>query len=132
MNNIEFDKESNLYKWEIDYFDKMIHKAKTNNEREFFQALRFRHAHSYCIADDRLVDIADTDDHIYLFRLNMNEYELGHQKPDGTWDEEKHVMNIVEVMDINLKDAGYIQQDLTVLEWLRKNDYRFVHYDRED
>lgn len=41
-------------------------------------------------------------------------------------------MNIAEVMDINLKFAGYIQQDLTVLEWLRMHDFQMVHYDRED
>lgn len=132
MNLIEFDKVSNLYKWELKYFGEMIQEAKTDNEREFFQTLRYRHAHNYCIADDRLVDIADTEDRIYLFRLNMNEYEIGHQNADGAWDEEQHVMNIAEVMDINLKFAGYIQQDLTVLEWLRMHDFQMVHYDRED
>lgn len=124
--------DTNLLPWEEEYFATRIKEAITDNERIFFETLRHRHNHHWYIVDDRLVEETSNKERIYLWRLLGNEYEIDHQREDGTWDTEYHVMDIKEVMEINLKDVGYIKENLTVLDWLRKNDFSFVNYNNLD
>jgi len=111
------------------YFEKMVTDAKSEKEREFFQTMRFRHANNFILTDDRLVEDTENTDHIYLYRLIENEFEVGQMLPDGE-HKEQHVMDIKEAMELNLMDLGYIDRNLTVLEWLRENDFAMVNYER--
>ena len=43
---------------------------------------------------------------------------------------EEHVMTLSEALAINLKNAGLLNQNLTLLEWLRERDYMCVNYNR--
>ena len=39
-------------------------------------------------------------------------------------------MNLSEVLSLNLKNLGYIDRNLTLLDWLRENNYAYVNYNR--
>ena len=39
-------------------------------------------------------------------------------------------MCLSEVLSLNLKTLGFIDRDLTLLEWLRETDYTYVNYNR--
>ena len=39
-------------------------------------------------------------------------------------------MTLSDALSLNLKELGFIDRDLTLLEWLRESGYRYVNYDR--
>ena len=39
-------------------------------------------------------------------------------------------MTLSEALAINLKEIGFIDRDITLLEWLRESDYKYVNYNR--
>ena len=43
--------------------------------------------------------------------------------------EDVYAMDLEEAMAINLKDAGLLDNDVTLLEWLRARDYKGIKYD---
>lgn len=67
--------------------------------------------------------------HISVFEPVVMNDVLGHGiGTDGAYEE--HVMNLSEALALNLKQLGYIDRDLTLLEWLRECDYSVVNYER--
>ena len=71
----------------------------------------------------------DGKDEIYIVREYYEEYVVG-QGIDSDGENEVHVMNLSEALALNLKKLGFIDRDLTLLEWLRESDYRYVNYQR--
>ena len=79
--------------------------------------------------NELLVSEYENDDEIYLVREYYEEYLVGHGiGTDGA--EEEHVMTLSDALSLNLKELGFIDRDLTLLEWLRESGYRYVNYDR--
>lgn len=81
----------------------------------------------FAMSNDLILFEQDNKDSIYLIRCEYEEYIVGHMT-DGKYDDEYHAMTLSEVLAINLKSLGYINEDLTLFEWLRKNDYAGIQY----
>lgn len=108
-------------------FRKMKDHYISNNERIFFEKMQEKEETDFAMSNDLILFEQDNKDSIYLIRCEYEEYIVGHMT-DGKYDDEYHAMTLSEALAINLKSLGYINEDLTLFEWLRKNDYAGIQY----
>ena len=110
-------------------FESMKGRYVSENEAEFFRKMQHKEEQEITGLNELLVSEYENDDEIYLVREYYEEYLVGHGiGTDG--DEEEHVMTLSDALSLNLKELGFIDRDLTLLEWLRESGYRYVNYDR--
>lgn len=110
-------KDSELFNWMESHY----HSA---NEQEFFEKLRFKQENVLTVSHDLIMSENNNEDGLYLVRCEYEEYIVGQEHVI----EEQHVMCLSEAMEINLKKAGLLDKDITLLEWLRQRDFRGVEY----
>ena len=126
--------ENNIHElWAEDkaLFERMRGNYVSNNEANFFKNIQYKQEHEITGLNDLLISEYENPDEIYLVRMYYDEYLLGY-KIDSNGEFEEHVMNLSEVLALNLKELGYINRNLTLLEWLRENDYAYVNYNRNN
>ena len=123
--------EANHKLWEkdIELFEKMKGNYVSDNEANFFKNIEYKQKYEITSLNDLLISEYENPDEIYLVRLYYEEYILGY-KIDSDGEFEEHVMSLSDVLSLNLKDLGFIDRDLTLLEWLRETDYAYVNYNR--
>lgn len=110
-------------------FEKMETQYVSDNEKNFFKNIRYKQEFEITGLNDLLVSEYENSDEIYIVRECYEEYIVGHGiGADGA--QEEHVMSLSEALNLNLKDLGYIDRNVTVLEWLRECDYVYVKYNR--
>lgn len=110
-------------------FEEMEAQYVSNNEKSFFENIRYKQESEISGLNDLLVSEYENPDEIYVVRKCYEEYVVGHGiGTDGA--QETHVMSLSEALNLNLKDLGYINRDLTLLDWLREGDYACVKYNR--
>ena len=108
-----------------EYYEKMAKAYCSENERVFFETMKERQQHVFTYANDLLLSEYDNEDSIYIVRHYYNEFEIGR----AGLMEDVYAMDLEEAMAINLKDAGLLDNDVTLLEWLRARDYKGIKYD---
>ena len=108
-----------------EYYEKMAKVYCSENERVFFETMKERQQHVFTYANDLLLSEYDNEDSIYIVRHYYNEFEIGR----AGLMEDVYAMDLEEAMAINLKDAGLLDNDVTLLEWLRARDYKGIKYD---
>lgn len=117
--------------WDVDakLFASMKGNYVSANEENFFKNIQFKQEYECTLLNDLLVSEYENADEIYVIREVFDEYVVGHGiGTDGA--QEEHVMNLSEALALNLKELGFIDRDLTLLDWLRECDYRVVNYGR--
>lgn len=117
--------------WEVDekLFDSMRENSVSVNERNFFSIIRHKQECEVTGLNELLVSEYENEDEIYLVREYYEEYVVG-QGIGSDGENEVHVMNLSEALALNLMELGFIDRNLTLLEWLRECDYRYVNYQR--
>lgn len=105
-------------------FNEMIRNSKSENERIFFVTMKNKEEHVLTISNDLILSEHDNDDHLYMVRLGYEEYLVGKSEDS----KEFHAMTLKEALDLNLKAHGWINEDITLLQWLQKHDYNGVQY----
>lgn len=110
-------------------FDTMSAQYVSGNEKVFFETLCNLEQWDYSVAHDFLLLGSDNDEHIFLIRVNYNEYLFGFDDLQGNHIYE-HVMNLSRALNSNLKQLGILNRDVTLLGWLRERDYKGVSYER--
>lgn len=115
--------------WADDYklFADMEGHYVSENEKTFFEKMRQKMEYEIAISNDLILSEVDNDDRIYIVRCIYDEIIVGHGVA-GHYDPEHHVMNLSQALGANLKELGYLDRDLTLLEWLRERDYKGVRY----
>ena len=101
----------------------------SSNEENFFKHLQYKEEYEITGLNDLLVSEYENEEEIYLVRMYYEEYLVG-QGIGSDGAREEHVMTLSEALAINLKNAGLLNQNLTLLEWLRERDYMCVNYNR--
>jgi hypothetical protein len=99
------------------------------NEEKFFKTLQYKEENEITGLNDLLISEYENNDGIYLVRMYYEEYVIG-QGVDSDGARETHVMTLSEALALNLKDAGLLERNQTLLEWLRGRDYDCVNYNR--
>lgn len=118
-----------LWREDEKLFEDMTKHYVSENEKNFFSIIRHKQEFEITGLNDLLVSEYENDDEIYIVREYYEEYVVGHGI-DSNGENEVHVMNLSEALALNLKDLGFIDRNLTLLEWLRESDYRYVNYQR--
>lgn len=119
--------KNKLWPEDLALFLRMEKEYVSEQEKEFFEKLRYKEENIYTYANDLIMWEQSNADHIYLVRCRFSEYDLGHGV-EGNYDEELHTMNLHEALNINLKEAGFLDRDITLHEWLREINYAGVEY----
>lgn len=99
----------------------------SENEKTFFEKMRHKMEYEIAPSNDLIMFELDNDDRIYIVRCIYDEVIVGHGI-EGHYDPEYHVMNLSEALSANLKELGFIDRDITLLEWLRERDYKGIRY----
>lgn len=113
--------------WEVDteLFNKMSKEAISEKEREFFEVQHYKQVNNFTCANDLLMSELSNSDHLYIVRVNFDEYIFG---VDGN-PSEVHTMNLSDALSTNLKEAGLLNRNITLHDWLRERDYQNVEYE---
>lgn len=105
-------------------FDYMATHYQTANEKEFFERQRYKQENVLTVANDLVLSECNNEDGIYIVRCEFEEYIIGQVNVV----EEQHVMCLSEALELNLKECGYLDKNMTLLQWLRERDYAGVEY----
>lgn len=106
-------------------FESMIRHYQSDNEREFFEKLKYKQENVFTVSHDLILHEDNNEDGIYIVRCEYEEYIVGQEDVI----EEQHVMYLAEALRLNLKEVGLLDRDITLFDWLRKRDYKGVEYD---
>lgn len=117
-----------LVKEDAELFAAMEGKYVSENEKEFFEKQKYKQINVFTFANDLVMWELDNEDLIYIVRCQYEEYIVGHGT-EGCYDEEFHSMCLYDALNVNLKELGFIDRDLTLWQWLRERDYKGVQYD---
>lgn len=109
-------------------FERMKGHYTSKKEIEFFERMRDKEEWVLTVSNDLILYELDNPDHIYIVRCEFEEYIIGHST-EGHYDEECHAMCLADALNVNLKELGFISDDITLLPWLRNRDYAGVQYD---
>ena len=121
-------KKSNLFKEDIELFDRMNGNYISENEKIFFETQKYKQEYAPTGMNDLVLHETSNPDHIYIVRVGFSEYIVGHGI-NGKYDEELHTMCLSEALEANLGQLGFINRDISLLDWLRERDYEGVEYD---
>lgn len=110
-------------------FNDMLDKYISDNERIFFEQMRYKQEHIYTSANDLVFHESSNEDALYLIRIDFDEYVLGYAGKDRKCDE-IHKQSLSEILSMNLKEAGFSDKNESLIDWLRKRDYNCVVYDQ--
>lgn len=109
-------------------FESMRGNYQSANEKKFFEYLFDVEQWDFCMSGDLLLHENDNEDKLYIMRIDFDEYEVGKDAPDVL--ENKHVQGIADALALNMKECGFLDENITLLQWLKKRDYKGVRYDQ--
>lgn len=120
--------ENELWNEDIQLFQQMDDHYQSENERCFFETMRQKMLTELAPCKELIISEHKNDDQIYLLRDQYDEFILGQgiakdRKP------EIHTMNLSYVLHVNMKECGYLTDNVTFWEWLRQRDYDGVMFD---
>lgn len=120
------NKENRLWPADIELFKAMKTKSITPEEFNFFQNMQFKEKHEVSLSNDLIMSEHDNSDQIYIVREIFDEYVIGCALHS---EEEVHVMNLSEALNITLSQIGIKGKNETIWEWLRSINYKGISYD---
>ncbi len=120
--------ENELWPEDSRMFQQMDNHYISDNERHFFETMRMKMLAELAPCKELLISEKKNADNVYLLRDQYDEFILG-QGIGSNRKEEVHTMKLSDVLDINMKDKGYLEDNITFWEWLRRIDYDGVMYD---
>ena len=99
----------------------------SENEKSFFEKMKYKMENEIAPSNDLIMFEEDNEDHIYIVRCIYDEFIVGHGINDHN-DNEFHFMNLSEALNANLKELGFLNRDITLLNWLRERDYNGIRF----
>lgn len=112
---------------DVELFELMKGHYVSENERYFFEAMKEREENLFTCAGELFMFETDTEDLLYFVRYDFDEFVVGHGL-EGSYSPEHHVQCLADALRANLKELGYLDRDITFLEWLRERDYKCIRY----
>ena len=103
-------------------------KYVSDEEKEFFERMKYKMEYEPAPANDLIMSNRHNEDGIYILRCYDYEFRIGCFIGDK-YKEEFYAMDFHDALNVNLKECGFIEEDLSLLEWLRKRNYQGVEYD---
>ena len=121
------NKKTKLIAEDASLFKDMEGKYVSNEEKEFFERMKFKIESEPAPANDLIMSNRNNDDGIYIVRCYDYEFRIGCHVGEE-YKEEYYVMDFHDALYVNLRECGFIDENITLLEWLRKRNYNGVEY----
>lgn len=102
-------------------------KYVSNEEKEFFERMKFKIESEPAPANDLIMSNRNNDDGIYIVRCYDYEFRIGCHVGEE-YKEEIYAMDFHDALNVNLRECGFIDENISLLEWLRKRNYKGVEY----
>lgn len=115
-------KDSPLFPADAHLFKEMAGNYTSDNEKKFFETMKYKEENEPVGTQDILFLENSNEDGIYFIREGFCEYLIGARY--GV-----HVMPLADALQVNLKDLGCVNKNMTLLDWLRQRDYKGISYD---
>ena len=95
---------------------------QSENERIFFETMKYKEEYELATMNDLLMTEEDNDEDLYFIRIYVDEYEIG---IDTT---KNHFQSLAEALAMPLSEIGKTTE-LTFGEWLKQRDYKGINYE---
>ncbi len=116
-----------LWDADIELFESMRSNYQSENEKRFFEHLYDAELWDLCFGGELLLHENDNEDKLYIMRVDFAEYEVGKDSLDVP---NQHVQSLAAALGLNMKKCGFLDQDITLLQWLKNRDYKGIKYDQ--
>ena len=127
-----FDERTEIPEEDIELFEKMKGKYVSDNERRFFEIMQHKEEYELAPQNDDILHHKNNEEHLNILRVYNTEYDVFRIYYDEQGEKHRtkssYSMCLAEALSANLKEYGVLDYDCTLLEWLRKNDYKGVDY----
>lgn len=109
-------------------FKEAINNSISENERIFFEKLKYKFLHETAASNDVLMNEVDNDDGMFIIRVGTDDILIGKNlsNPDEKTSPSEFG-GIFLALDQDL--YKYLHRHITLLEWLRERDYKGIRYD---
>lgn len=121
------NKKTKLIAEDASLFKDMEGKYISNEEKEFFERMKFKIEREPAPANDLIMSNRNNDDGIYIVRCYDYEFRIGCHVGEE-YKKEFYAMDFHDALYVNLRECGFINENLSLLEWLRKRNYNGVEY----
>ena len=121
------NKKTKLIAEDASLFKDMEGKYVSNEEKEFFERMKFKIESEPAPANDLIMSNRNNDDGIYIVRCYDYEFRIGCHVGEE-YKKEFYAMDFHDALYVNLRECGFIDENITLLEWLRKRNYNGVEY----
>lgn len=119
--------ENELWIEDIQLFKEIENHYVSNNERVFFETLYIKMQTELAPCKELLISKMKNTDKVYLLRDQYDEFILG-QGVGRDRKAEIHTMKLSDILHVNMRNAGFLDDDISFWEWLRRRDYDGVMY----
>lgn len=102
-------------------------KYVSNEEKEFFERMKFKIENEPAPANDLIMSNRNNNDGIYIVRCYDYAFRIGCHVGEE-YKKEFYAMDFHDALEVNLRECGFIDENLSLLEWLRKRNYKGVEY----
>ncbi len=115
--------------WEEDdcLFKELDNNYISENEKVFFETLREKMLTELAPCKELLISEQNNADQVYLIREQYDEFILG-QGIGVNRKTEVHKMKLYDILHVNMKENGYLSDNIMFWDWLRRIDYVGVMY----
>lgn len=120
--------ENKLWEEDIQLFKEMDNNYISENEKVFFETLREKMLTELAPCKELLISEHNNAAQVYLIRDQYDEFILG-QGIGENRKSEVHKMKLYDILHVNMKDNGFLSDNISFWEWLRSIDYDGVMYD---
>lgn len=114
----ELSKEDNVL------FKQMSEHYQSENERIFFETMKYKEEYELAFMNDLLLTEDDNEDKLFFIRIYADEYEV------GLGSAKKHFQSLADALNMSLSEIGFSTNCENFGEWLRQRDYNGINYDR--
>lgn len=109
---------------EVDFIDKCIADAQTNEERYFLERIKAKEMGEFAPSADLLVSERDNADQLFLVRYYFTEYKI-----DSMSARSGSSIYCISFEDLMKEDLGQLLgRRVTILDWLREQKFACVGY----
>lgn len=129
MRPIDFDYNDQLPAEDKSLFSKMRDKYASDNEMVFFETMIRKEIYEYPVSTfDVIMHQDDNEDNIFIDKCYCSEYRIGKTGEGGaTTVLPDYPQSLARLLSDDL--FGLVGEHISVLEWLRRRDYRGIRYD---
>ena len=127
METNQINNENELWPEDQNLFDRMNNRYTSVAEQSFFEQIHRKMLSEYAPCGELLISPRDNADGIGLHRDEYDEFIIGHIQADGAYAEH-HVMKLSDALGTDLCQIGFMDRSITLLQWLRENDYANVMF----